>query len=36
MPLVEMQNFQNDLVIDSPHLGRARPTPTPSNNHVGG
>jgi hypothetical protein len=29
MPLVELQNTLNDLVIDSSHLGRARSTPTP-------
>jgi hypothetical protein len=27
MPLVELDNFLNDLVIDSPHLGRARSAP---------
>jgi hypothetical protein len=36
MPLVDLQNFLNDLVTDSPHLGRARPAPTPSNSQGGG
>jgi hypothetical protein len=32
MPLVKLQNCRNDLVTNSPHLGRARPVPTPYNN----
>jgi hypothetical protein len=36
MPLVVVQNCLNDLVTDSPHLGRSRPAPIPSNNHGGG
>jgi hypothetical protein len=28
--LVELKIFLNDLVSDSPHLGRAKPTPTQS------
>jgi hypothetical protein len=35
MPLVYLQNFPNDLVTDSPHLGRARSAPTPSDHHGG-
>jgi hypothetical protein len=36
LPLVELQNFLNDLVIDSPNLGRARPTTTWSTTPRGG
>jgi hypothetical protein len=36
MPLVELQNFLNDLVTDSSHVGRVRSAPTPSNSHGGG
>jgi hypothetical protein len=32
MPLVELQNFLNDLVSDSPYLGRARSAPTHADN----
>jgi hypothetical protein len=32
MPLVELQNFLNDLVTDSPHLGRAKGAPAPYDN----
>jgi hypothetical protein len=35
MPLVDLQNFLNDLVTDSPHVARARSAPTPSDNHGG-
>jgi hypothetical protein len=33
MSLVELQNFVNDLVTDSPHMGRSAPTST---DHQGG
>jgi hypothetical protein len=36
MALVELQNFLYDLVIDSPHLSRARGAPTSSDNRGGG
>jgi hypothetical protein len=29
MPLVELHNFPDDLVTDSPHLGRPRSAPIP-------
>jgi hypothetical protein len=32
MPLLELQNFMNDLVTESPHMGRARSAPTPYDN----
>jgi hypothetical protein len=34
-PLVELQNFVNDLVTDSPPLGRAGSVPNPSTSSVG-
>jgi hypothetical protein len=35
LPLVELQNFLNGLVADSPHVGRARPVDTQSTTHGG-
>jgi hypothetical protein len=35
LPLVEVQNLLNDLVTNSPHSCRVRPTQAPSNNHGG-
>jgi hypothetical protein len=32
MPLLELQNFLNDLVTDSPRQDRAMSAPTPSDN----
>jgi hypothetical protein len=32
MPLVELQNFLNDLVPDLPHMGRARSAKAPPHN----
>jgi hypothetical protein len=34
--LVELQNFLNDVVTDSPHLGGVRSTDGPSPTHGGG
>jgi hypothetical protein len=34
MPLVELQDFLNNLLTDSPHLGRTKLAPIPSSNHV--
>jgi hypothetical protein len=31
LPFVELEFFQNDVVTNSPHLGPAWPSPTPSN-----
>jgi hypothetical protein len=36
LKLVEMQNFLNDIVTDSPHLGGVRSTAGPSTIHGGG
>jgi hypothetical protein len=35
-PWWRCKNFLNDLVTDSPHLGRVRPVPTPFNSPGGG
>jgi hypothetical protein len=35
MPLVELQNFLNGLVTDSPSLGRAKGAHAPSRNPKG-
>jgi hypothetical protein len=34
--LVDLQNFLNDVVIDSPHLGGVKSTIGPSSSHGGG
>jgi hypothetical protein len=36
LKLVELQNFLNDIVTDSPHLGGVRSTIGPSTTHRGG
>jgi hypothetical protein len=36
LPLVELQNFLNDIVTYSPHLGRVKSSVCPSTTHGGG
>ena len=36
LKLVELQNFLNDVVTDSPHLGLVKSTTRPSTTHGGG
>jgi hypothetical protein len=36
LPLVELNNFLNDIVIDSPYMGRAKSTTGPSATHGAG
>jgi hypothetical protein len=36
LPLVELQNFLDEIVTDSPHIGRARSTIGPATTHGGG
>jgi hypothetical protein len=35
IPLVELHNFPNDLLTDSPHMGHAKDAPLAFDNHGG-